>query len=213
MDIREAATSSKGSQARRSRRAPSDQEAVAAWLDAFNRRDVDALCDGAHEDVVLEPTDYTAPAGTVFRGRAGVRSFMAVLLEYFPDAQAKALDVDDVDGHVLVRATIRRERNDEVERAILFELEDGLIRRARGYRTVAEAQTAREAGMRLLTAREREILELLAGGMTAAEIAEQLVLSPATVRTHVQNATARLRATTRVQAIALAITRGEISVE
>ena len=62
-----------------------------------------------------------------------------------------------------------------------------------------------------LTPREREILELLAQGLTARQVAERLVLSPATVRTHVQNAVTRLEASTRVQAIAIAITRGEIS--
>jgi len=62
-----------------------------------------------------------------------------------------------------------------------------------------------------LTPREREIFRLLALGYNAPEIAQQLVLSPATVRTHVQNGVARLGAKTRVQAIALALTRGDIS--
>ena len=171
------------------------------------------MCNGAHEDVVLEPSDYTVPAGTVFHGRAGVRSFMAVVLEHFPEARAEPLDIDDGGGRVLVRATILRDADHAVERAILFELEDGLIRRARSFRTLAQARAARETGTSLLTAREREVLELLAGGLTATGIAEQLVLSPATVRTHVQNAIAKLQASTRVHAIALAIARGEISVE
>ena len=213
VEIREAATSSKGSQDSRTRRAPSDQEAVVSWLDALNRRDLDAMCDGAHEEVVLEPSDFTGPAGTIFHGHAGVRSFMAVVLEHFPETRAEALDIDGVDGRVLVRANVLRDHDDGAERAILFELENGLIRRARSYRTAAEAKRAREAGTPLLTAREREVLELLAGGMTATGIAKQLVLSPATIRTHVQNATAKLQASTRVQAIAQAIARGEISVE
>jgi DNA-binding NarL/FixJ family response regulator len=52
---------------------------------------------------------------------------------------------------------------------------------------------------------------LLAEGLNAPEIAERLVLSPATVRTHVQNGVTRLGARTRVQAVALALTQGEIS--
>ena len=64
---------------------------------------------------------------------------------------------------------------------------------------------------RALTDREREVLELLAAGLNAPEIAERLVLSPATVRTHVQNAMGRLGARTRVQAIVLALARGEIA--
>jgi DNA-binding NarL/FixJ family response regulator len=38
-----------------------------------------------------------------------------------------------------------------------------------------------------LTSRERQILECFANGMTRAEIAEELLISRATVRTHVQN--------------------------
>jgi len=62
----------------------------------------------------------------------------------------------------------------------------------------------------VLTPREREILTLLAEGLTSPQVAERLVLSPATVRTHVQNAVSRLEASTRVQAIAIAVARGEL---
>ena len=64
-----------------------------------------------------------------------------------------------------------------------------------------------------LTPRERQVLELLARGLTGPQIAEQLVLSPETVRTHVQNAVDRLEAKTRVNAVAIALARGEISLE
>lgn len=62
------------------------------------------------------------------------------------------------------------------------------------------------------TARECEILTLLAGGASDNEIAEMLSLSPATVQTHVRNAKAKLGARTRAQAVALALRRGLISV-
>jgi DNA-binding CsgD family transcriptional regulator len=62
-----------------------------------------------------------------------------------------------------------------------------------------------------LTAREREILGLLATGLRGAEIAEQLVLSPETVRTHVRNAMAKLGASTRSQAVVLAMKSEEIT--
>jgi DNA-binding CsgD family transcriptional regulator len=64
-----------------------------------------------------------------------------------------------------------------------------------------------------LTRREREILGLLAEGMSGAQIAGKLVLSPETVRTHVRNAMAKLGASTRSQAVALALQRDEISRE
>ncbi len=62
-----------------------------------------------------------------------------------------------------------------------------------------------------LTRREREILGLLAEGMSGAQIAEKLVLSPETVRTHVRNAMAKLGASTRSQAVALALQRDELA--
>jgi DNA-binding CsgD family transcriptional regulator len=61
-----------------------------------------------------------------------------------------------------------------------------------------------------LTGREREILGLLAEGLSGARIADHLVLSPETVRTHVRNAMAKLGASTRSQAIAIALRSHEI---
>jgi DNA-binding NarL/FixJ family response regulator len=52
-----------------------------------------------------------------------------------------------------------------------------------------------------LTEREQEILGLLARHLTNVEIAEQLVLSPKTVRNHVSNIFSKLQVATRAQAI------------
>jgi DNA-binding NarL/FixJ family response regulator len=56
-----------------------------------------------------------------------------------------------------------------------------------------------------LSARELEVLELLADGLNGQMIAERLFLSPETVRTHVRNATSKLGAHTRVQAVAIVV--------
>ncbi len=61
-----------------------------------------------------------------------------------------------------------------------------------------------------LSAREREVLGYLAEGLSGAAIAERLVLSPETVRTHVRNAMEKLGASTRSQAVALALESGVI---
>jgi len=65
-------------------------------------------------------------------------------------------------------------------------------------------------GSTRLTSREREIVALLGQGMSGAEIATHLVVSPETVRTHIRNAMRKLGATTRSQAVVLAFERGEI---
>jgi DNA-binding CsgD family transcriptional regulator len=66
------------------------------------------------------------------------------------------------------------------------------------------------SGSRPLSAREREVLGYLAEGLSGAAIAERLVLSPETVRTHVRNAMEKLGASTRSQAVALALESGVI---
>jgi DNA-binding CsgD family transcriptional regulator len=58
--------------------------------------------------------------------------------------------------------------------------------------------------------REWEVLGLLALGHTGEEIAEELGISPETVRNHLRGAREKLGARTRAQAIALALSRGLI---
>jgi DNA-binding NarL/FixJ family response regulator len=55
-----------------------------------------------------------------------------------------------------------------------------------------------------LTAREHEVLDLIAGGRSNADLAEILVLSPKTVRNHVSNIFTKLQVADRAQAIVLA---------
>jgi PAS domain S-box-containing protein len=54
-----------------------------------------------------------------------------------------------------------------------------------------------------LTAREREVVTLIALGHDTGEIAKELHISPETVRTHVRNAMARLGARTRAQLVSI----------
>jgi DNA-binding NarL/FixJ family response regulator len=59
-----------------------------------------------------------------------------------------------------------------------------------------------------LTAREREVMALVAYGLTNHEIAERLVVSPATAKTHVTRTMVKLHARDRAQLVALAYQTG-----
>jgi len=57
----------------------------------------------------------------------------------------------------------------------------------------------------LLTAREREILQLLAEGLSNGDVATKLYISQETVKSHVRHILAKLEADTRTQAVAIAL--------
>jgi DNA-binding NarL/FixJ family response regulator len=67
-----------------------------------------------------------------------------------------------------------------------------------------------DEGDRTLSARQREILQMLADGMQTDKVAEQLGLSTETVRTHTKRILAKLEASTRTQAVAIGIRHGLI---
>jgi len=64
-----------------------------------------------------------------------------------------------------------------------------------------------------LTAREREVLVLLASGSTQDDIASSLVVSPKTVATHIQRTLTKLGVHSRAQAVAVAYRAGLLTDE
>lgn len=67
------------------------------------------------------------------------------------------------------------------------------------------------AGLRSLTARERDVLRLLSEGLTNEEIGGRLYISAETVRTHVGKAMRKLEADSRTHAVAIALRRSIIN--
>jgi DNA-binding NarL/FixJ family response regulator len=95
--------------------------------------------------------------------------------------------------------------HDEVSRAVLAAADgQALFGAAVAERMLSfftDANASRTATFPGLTGREREVLELLARGHNNARIAQELVVSPKTVRNHVYNIFSKLHVTDRAEAI------------
>ncbi|WP_228641045.1 response regulator transcription factor [Microtetraspora sp. AC03309] len=71
----------------------------------------------------------------------------------------------------------------------------------RYFARLASSRPSREEAFPELTVREREVLDLIAAGLSNGMIAERLHLSPKTVRNNVSNVFAKMRVADRAQAI------------
>jgi DNA-binding NarL/FixJ family response regulator len=76
------------------------------------------------------------------------------------------------------------------------------------FATRPAQRLAPHPGIRTLTEREREVVGLVAEGLSNDEIAERLVVSPATARTHVSRAMVKLNARDRAQLVVFAYQSG-----
>ena len=79
-----------------------------------------------------------------------------------------------------------------------------------GTRIPAPATAAQQRLLDSLTAREQEVLKQIAAGRSNAEIAREMFLAEATVKTHISNLLAKIQVRDRVQAVVFAYESGLI---
>jgi len=91
--------------------------------------------------------------------------------------------------------------------ALQLETTDAVARRFGLLRRITRPQEPRDA----LTPRERQVLSVLARGLSNRAIAEQLVISEKTVEVHVSNILGKLQVQSRVQAATYAVDQGLIA--
>lgn len=162
-----------------------------------------------------------------------------VIAEQHPDLAVVGMELPDERGTELVRRLHGRKRGPKfviytglddpdllgaafrsgarglvAKPAGLSVLVDALRKVWRGERyfdpSFSPKQRNGDSPKKTLSGRESEILTMLARGLTGEEIAQRLVLSPETVRTHVRNAMGKLEARTRTEAVVKALDREEI---
>ena len=84
-------------------------------------------------------------------------------------------------------------------------LADPAVKTAAGGRCTADLLA------RVVTEREREVLTMVARGLSNAEVAEQLTISPATAKTHVAHLLTKLDARDRIQLVIMAYQSGLVT--
>jgi DNA-binding NarL/FixJ family response regulator len=144
------------------------------------------------------------------------------ILERDPDVRVLVLTTFDVDAHVYdaLRAgasgfLLKDALPEELLRAVRVVAAGEALLAPRATRLLVQQFAARPApdaappaALATLTDREREVLRLIATGLSNAEITERLVVSPATTKTHVSHLLAKLGARDRAQLVVAAYTSG-----
>jgi DNA-binding NarL/FixJ family response regulator len=188
--------------------------------EATNGGEAVALARGLHPDVVLMDIRMPDVDGVTATGRitgdarlSGVR--VVVLTTYAEDenvfaalrAGASGFLVKDIEPADLLQAVRIAARGDallspSVTRAVIAR-----------FATAPAGPAPRKEPPELaaLTAREREVVRLVAAGLSNEDIAAELVVSPLTAKTHVSRAMAKAGARDRAQLVVFAYETGLVT--
>ncbi|TMR96255.1 response regulator transcription factor [Nonomuraea basaltis] len=180
--------------------------------------------DGEHAIALLkewhalgQPLPHVVLMDLQMPGMGGIEA-TGVITRTFPDVKVVVLtsfgEVERVQAALAADAAgylLKDADPDEVAMAIRAAVTGGMHLNPTIARQLTRRMTAPRVGLTSLTDREREILALLAQGKSNQDIANQLVISERTVRTHVSNVLAKLQLSSRTQAALLAIREGLVT--
>jgi len=181
--------------------------------EAGNGRDAVRLTLDLRPDVVLMDVRMPGIDGieaTKQIMRSGLRTRVCVLTTYSVDDYVLDALAAGASGFLLktdapdrILATIRAVAQGQF--SLGAEATAALVARSLAAAPVARASADVLAG---LTARERQVFELIAGGLSNAEIAQRLVVGEGTVKTHVARILMKLGLRDRIQVVVFAHRNG-----
>jgi DNA-binding NarL/FixJ family response regulator len=185
-----------------------DDDLFRAWVREVLERAGFGVAEAADADEAFEAVERTRPHLVLLDVRLSVTSGYEIHRE-LSDRYAGSIPVIFVSG----------ERTEPYDRAagLLLGADDYLakpvdpdelvarVRRSLRWKGTGHGHVPATAEpFAELTAREREVLTLLASGMTTKQIAKELVITPRTIGTHVQHILGKLGVHSRAQAVAFA---------
>jgi len=162
--------------------------------------EISQVVEEAHPDVLLLDVHMRGGASLdLIPGLAGTTQVLVLTMQDDPGYARTALRAG-ARGYVLKEA-----EDSELVQAVRIVATGGTyLDPAVGGKVLAAADDSQAR----LTDREREVLGLIATGLSNDELAETLVISPATVRTHINRVMAKLAARDRAQLVVIAYEAG-----
>jgi DNA-binding CsgD family transcriptional regulator len=193
-------------------------EVLDRWFAAFNRHDVDGLCDLADPNIEVLPLPVaeSTPPGTSYHGHDGLRALLDAGFKRFPQMRIRHTTPEPNGSQISVELEFVLDDGNTPARhrttGCNFRIARGRVQRIRAFEEQLPPRSGSGSRAETLSRREREVLSMLAGGNTVRDIANQLVLSPFTVRTHIRNAKDKLHARTTAHAVAIGLSQKVLDV-
>jgi DNA-binding NarL/FixJ family response regulator len=152
-------------------------------------------------DLQMPELDGVTATGEIVRRFPGVK--VVILTSFGETERVHAALEKGASGYLLKDAG-----PEEVDAALRAAVRDEVFLDAAVTRRLTQEMRAPRTGLGVLTAREKEVLVLVAEGRSNKDIAAHLVISERTARTHVSHLLAKMGLSSRTQAALLAIREG-----